>query len=281
MRRHSLALLAAPLIAAASLTGAAAAAPLAGPDDPGPTPTPAAAVAPADGRTLLAKVVEALGGRARIAAVRDVHSRGEVIAKAKGGDLQMEMETTMVFPDRLAQQVDGPFGRFAMVATPAGAWLSGSEGAKDLPPAMRDEFLHQIQRTAFFLAQKADDPKFSVRLGGEEELGAARARILDLSYGDVSVRWFVDPASSRILRAAHDSKDQDGKPIHVVSDFTDFRDVEGFSLPFKLEVVTDGSPDQTVVLEEIKINAGADPKLFEKPPESTPAPKPEPTKKAR
>ena len=178
----------------------------------------------------------------------------------------------MVFPDRLAQQVDGPYGRFTMIATPAGAYIRTDLGPKDLPNPMRDELLRQLTRTAFFLVQKSDDPKFKLAPGGEEKVGDVTTRALDVSYGGVAVRWFVDPASGRILRSSHDSISPAGKTVHIVSDFSDFKTSDGLTLPYKILVKTEAAADQTVVLEEVKVNPGVDPNLFVRPP--TPAPTP-------
>ncbi|HEY2798610.1 MAG TPA: hypothetical protein VGK26_12030 [Thermoanaerobaculia bacterium] len=264
----------------ASLGATALAAP--GPTPPAPTPasSPSSSSAASSGasqaeaRTLFDKAVAALGGKEKIAAVRDVRTRGQVSAKTESGELNMSMETTMVFPDRLAQQVDGPYGRFAMIATPASAYILTDKGPKDLPTPMRDELLRQVTRTAFFLVQNADDPKFKLALGGgEETVGDVQTRALDVSYGGVSVRWFVDPASGRILRSSHDSISPAGKSVHIVSDFSDFKTADGVTLPYKIQVKTENEPDQAVVLEEIKINPGVDPGLFVRPAEPTgPAP---------
>jgi hypothetical protein len=256
---------------AAAALAAAGAAPV---PTPAPTPQAPAAHAPAaseaDARALFGKAVASLGGKEKIGSVHDVRTRGQVSAQTGSGEMSLSMETSMIFPDRLAQQVDGPYGRFAMIATPAGAYILTDQGPKDLPVPMRDELLRQITRTAFFLVQKADDPKFHLSLDGEEKVGDATTRALDLSYGDVSVRWFVDPATGRILRSAHDSTSPAGKTVHVVSDFSDFKTVDGVTLPYRILVKTESEPDQTVVLEEVKLNPGVDPNLFTRPPAPTP-----------
>jgi hypothetical protein len=273
----------AALIALGGVAAAAGATTFAAPDPTPPAPARTAAPAPAssttsaasqaDARALFGKAVAALGGREKIAAVRDVRTRGQVSAQTGSGEMNLSMETSMIFPDRLAQQVDGPYGRFSMIATPAGAYILTDQGPKDLPVPMRDELLRQITRTAFFLVQKADDPKFHLALGGEETVGDVATRPLDVSYGDVSVRWFVDPATGRILRSAHDSTSPAGKTVRVVSDFSDFKtDDGGLTLPRRILVKTEAEPDQSVVLDEIKINPGVDPNLFVRPPAPTPGP---------
>ncbi|HEY1250050.1 MAG TPA: hypothetical protein VGH97_02610 [Thermoanaerobaculia bacterium] len=258
---------------AALTTALLAAVCLAAPDPP--PPTPASSGTPAlDARGLFDKAVVALGGKAKIAGVHDIRTHGSVSAKAESGEMNMSLETTMVFPDKLVQQVDGPYGRFVMIATPAGAYVLTDQGPKDLPNSMRDELLRQVTRTAFSLVQKADDPKFKLALGAAEPVGGVPTRALDVSYGDVSVRWFVDPVTGRILRSSHDSISPAGKTERVTSDFSEFKTADGLTLPYHIQVKTQDSPDQTVVLEEVKVNPGVDPKLFERPPSPTPTAKP-------
>ena len=244
---------------------------------PPAVPAPASAASQAEARALFAKAIAALGGQEKIASVKDVRTRGQVTAQTGAGEMSLSMETSMVFPDRLLQQVDGPYGRFSMIATPASAYILTDQGPKDLPTPMRDELLRQITRTAFFLGQKSDDPTLRLALGGEEKVGDAPTRALDVSYGAISVRWFVDPATGRILRSSHDSISPAGKTVRVVSDFSDFKTADGVTLPYKILVKTEAEADQTVVLEEIKINPGIDPKIFERPPSPTPTPTSKPS----
>lgn len=257
---------AAPTPRAPAPSAGQAAAPAKSPQPP-PSPQQLAA-----GRALLAKVVDALGGPAKVKTVKDVQTRGQVTAKTPQGEMTMEIQSTMVFPDRLAQQLDAPFGRMAMVATPSGAWVMGPNGPSDLPPAMKDELLKQVQRVPLWLAQKAQDPKLSVAEVGTEKVGDVDARILDIHYDNMSVRWFVDPKTNRIVRTFHTALGPNGNTVQISSDYSDYRTESGFPVAHRLEVTTDGERDQTLTLEECKINAGVDPKVFTKPPAPTPGP---------
>jgi len=242
-----------------------------------PAPAPTAEPAPtkeqlAAGRAAFAKVVAALGGAEKVRTVKDVQTRGQVTAKTPQGDMTMEIQTAMVFPDKLAQQLDAPFGRLAMVATPTNAWVMGPNGPSDLPPQMRDELLKQVQRVPLWLAQKADDPKLSAAARGTEKVGNVQATVLDVAYGDMKVRWYVDPATGRIVRTYHTALGPNGNTVKISSDYSDYRLESGFPVAHRLEVTTDGERDQTLTLDECRINAGVDQKLFTKPPPPTPAP---------
>src|SRR5262249_53817477 len=159
---------------------------------------------------LLGRFVEALGGADKVRKIHDVWTRGLVTAKTAQGDMSMDVQTTMVFPDRIAQQVDAPFGRMVMVATPAGAFLVGPNASQDLPPPMRDELLKQVRRVPLLVAQHADDPALVVSAGGTEKIGDVEAKILDVSLDGALVRWFLDPATFRILRSTHTSAGPQG-----------------------------------------------------------------------
>jgi len=228
-----------------------------------------------EGKALFAKFVAGFGGKQKVSTVRDVQTRGQVTAKTAQGEMNMDVQTSMVFPDKISQQVDAPFGRLAMVATPSGAFIAGPAGAQDLPVEMKDELIKQIRRVPLLLAQKADDPKLSAVAAGTEKVGTVDAKILDVSYEGAAVRWYLDPANGRVLRSAHTSLGPQGE-AKIVSDYSDYRIVDGFPIAFHLEVTTNGEKDQTLVLEEIKINPGIDPKLFEKPVIPTPVPTPAP-----
>jgi hypothetical protein len=236
-----------------------------------PTPAPPSPEAVREGKALLAKFVESLGGAERVRKIHDVWTRGLVTAKTSQGDMSMDVQTTMVFPDRISQQVDAPFGRMVMVATASNAFLIGPNAVQDLPPAMRDELLRQVRRVPLLVAQRADDPSLVVSAAGTEKVGDVEAKILDVSLDGALVRWYLDPSTSRILRSTHTSAGPQGE-ARIVSEYSDYRTVDGYPVAFHLEVATNGEKDQVLSLEECKINPGVDAKIFEKPIFPTPAP---------
>jgi hypothetical protein len=253
---------------------------------PAPLPTAAPVKPPPspeaikEGKALFAKFVQGLGGTEKVNRVRDVWTRGLVTAKTEQGDMAMDVQTTMVFPSKISQQVDAPFGRMAMVATPTGAFIVGPNAVQDLPPQMKEELLRQVRRVPLLVAQKAEDPRLIVAAAGTEKIGDVEARILDVDFDGASVRWYLDPTTFRILRSTHTSAGPQGE-AKIVSDYSDYKMVDGYPIAFHLEVATNGEKDQVLALEECKINPGAEAKLFEKPIFPTPAPTAAPTPAAK
>lgn len=273
MRLPLLAPIVAALLAIAVGGAAQSATPTPKPTALAPVPTPSEQ-AKREGRALLAKVVEGFGGKEKVGRVRDVQTKATITVKTEQGDITMDVSAAMIFPDRLVQRVDGPFGNASMAVGPAGAFLAGANTAQDLPEAMRQELVKQVKRIPLFLVQKAEDPELSAAAAGSEKIGAVETKILDLAYQGATTRWFVDPSNGRILRARHSSVGVDGKPVTIASDYSDFRMIDGFPVPFHLEVEQNGVKDQSVTLQECVINPGVDPKLFIKP---TPVPAVTPT----
>jgi len=220
------------------------------------------------GKALLAKAVTAMGGAGKLAAVKDLTTKGKATVKTPQGEMELGVSTQLVFPDRMRQEMQTPMGAMTQVSSPAGTFVVTPMGTQDLPGSLRDEMVKQIQRHPLFLAQKAEDPKLVASAAGKEKIGAVEAEILDISFDKAEVRWLLDPSTGRLLRSSYSGTGPAG-PVTSVTDYSDFRPVDGFTLPFAQETSQNGQKAQSLKVEEIKVNAGADPKAFEKP-----APKP-------
>jgi zinc protease len=238
------------------------------PSPPGEKKAAATDASKTVGKALLAKSVAAMGGAARVGAVKDVTTKGKALMKTPQGEMELGVTSVLVFPDRIRQEMQTPMGNVTQVATPAGAFVVTPMGTQDLPGSQRDEMLKQVRRNPLFLAQKAEDPKLVASAAGTEKIGELSAEILDLSFDGIEVRWFLDAASGRLVRASYAGSGPAG-PSTVVVDYSDFRPVEGLTLPFVQEISQGGQKVQTFKADEIRLNAGADAKAFEKP-----APKP-------
>ena len=216
------------------------------------------------GKALFAKAAAALGPAETRAAVKDLSTKGKATVKTPQGEMELSISTLVVFPDRIRSEIQGPMGSVTQVATPAGAFVVTPTGTQDLPGSQRDEMLRQVRRNPLFLGQKGEDPKLSVSAAGTEKIGDVTVEILDLSYDGLDVRWFLDGASGRLLHASYAGSGPAG-PSTVVVDYSDFRPVNGLTLPFLQEASQNGQKVQTLRIEEIKLNSGFDPKAFQKP----------------
>jgi hypothetical protein len=218
----------------------------------------------AEGKALLAKIVAGMGSEEKVRSVKSMRQKLSVLASTPQGEISIGLEQVMIYPDRLWQKLATPMGEMTMIFSPAASFMATPMGSQDVPASQRDEALMELKRDPFFVAQHADDPKFAFSAGASEKIGEVEATILDVNADGAEVRWFVDPQSGRILRAAYKSVGPAG-PGEMVVEYADWKSVAGFTLPFKLTTTRGGKKEASIEFKEVEFNPSVDPKLFEKP----------------
>jgi len=232
-----------------------------------PSPPGAAKAATAsnpEGQALIAKVVQSLGGAEKVRSVKAFREKSALLAKTPQGDMSIEMEEIAAFPDQLWQKMRMPMGEMTMVISPSVAFVKSPMGSQDLPGAQKEDGLKELKRHPIFVAQHADDPKFIFAAGGTEKIGDVDAQILDINADGAQVRWYVDPQTGHILRTSAQTAGMGG-PAEQVVDYSEWKEVQGMNLPFKLKIKQGGNDAGSQDIQDLQINPAVDPKLFEKP----------------
>jgi zinc protease len=218
----------------------------------------------AEGKALISKVIEGLGGAEKVAQVKAVREKVKLKVETPQGEMELDGEGYSVFPNRLIQKMTTPMGEVAMVVSPEASFMSMPSGTRELPDAQRKGMLEELWTDPLFVAQHADDPKFAFTAGGTEKVGDVEASILDVNANGTQVRWFVDSKTGRVLRSMAERAEM-GPPAQEVSDYSDWRAVQGIEFAFKETRTRDGKIVSSEEAQEIEINPTVDPKLFEKP----------------
>jgi len=78
------------------------------------------------------------------------------------------------------------------------------------------------------------------------------------------MRWYVDPATGRILRETYTGMGQSG-PFQGETDFSDWTTTDGITLPSTHDNKQDGKESSLVKRTCIQFNPPIDPKLFDRP----------------
>lgn len=219
-----------------------------------------------EGKALLAKVMEGAGGAARLQAIKSVRQKSMLTLKAQG--VSLEAEETAVGNDKIHLKLNTPGGEMIMVATSQGGFMSMAAmgGTRDLPSSQREDFLKGLRHEIWSVAQHADDPQFSFAAQGKEKIGDVEASVLDISGGGEQLKWFIDPKTGHVLRAQSQGNSPTG-PATQVTDYSDWKTVDGVTLPFHEEVTSNGQPSASVAVSNLEINPTVDAKIFDKPKE--------------
>ena len=185
-----------------------------------------------EGKALAAKVVAAMGGEAKLAAIKAIKAELTLTQKTPQGEFPMQMETFIVYPDHLHAAMQTPNGTMNIVVTPDAAFMAfPGQGMRDFPASQKAETLDQIKRDPIFIASHAKNPDVFFVAGGIEKVGDIEVRIVDVNAAGTAIRWFVDPQTGHILKETYRTLNQ-GQPVQGETDMADWKPVNGVNVPF-------------------------------------------------
>jgi len=218
-----------------------------------------------EGKALAAKVVQALGGAEKVNSVKSLKSALTLTQQNGGMPGPVQMSSVILFPDHIKSDLEMPQGAFSIIVSPSAAFVvAGGKVVQELPPSRREESLAQVHRDLIYIAQHVSDPAFSFTASGTEKSGDVDTAIVDVSGPGVTLRWFVDPQSGKIVRETYKGAGQAG-PVDTETSFSDWKEVEGLNLPFHRENKQGGAVSSTVQFTSFQLNPPVDSKIFEKP----------------
>ena len=220
-----------------------------------------------EGKALAAKVVAALGGEAKLANIKALKAKLTLTQKTPQGDLPLQVESVIVFPDHMHAEMQLPGGSMNVVVTPDSAFIAvPGQGMRDLPAAQKADTLEQIKRDPIFIASHWKDPNVLFNAGGTEKVGDIDARIVDVNAAGAAVRWFVDPQTGHILKQTYMTLNQSG-PAPGETDMDNWKPISGLTLPLTRHNKQNGQDSSTAEYTALELNPAVDPKLFDKPTE--------------
>jgi zinc protease len=220
-----------------------------------------------EGKAIAAKVVAAMGGEAKLVAIKAVKAELTLTQKTPQGEFPVQMETVVVFPDHLHAEMQTPGGTMTIVVTPDTAFMAMQDhGMRDFPASQKAETLEQIKRDPIFIASHWKDPNVLFRSAGTEKVGDVEARIVDVDAAGAAIRWYVDPQSGHILKETYRTLSQ-GQPAQGETDMDNWKQVNGLTLPLLRHNKQNGQDTSTSEYSTLEFNPKVDPKLFEKPAE--------------
>ena len=212
------------------------------------------------GQELIAKAVDALGGASKLDQLQSFQK-----TELRGN--QVKNSLVLAFPDALRQETVRPNFTLVSVITPSDSFVLVNNGARPMPEANRTaiykELYHELV-VLFRARTRSDFNAWRTGNGAEDK---------SVEYMDVELPGFIttlgiDPGTGRVVSQTYKGRGPGGVLGQIVINYSEFRTVEGLSLPFKTTATFDGQPfpPLTATIETIKINGQIDPSSFKKPP---------------
>ena len=210
------------------------------------------------GQELIAKAVQALGGGSKL----------DQLVSFQRKDLRGEVKNTLLltFPDGLRQETVRPTFTIVSVITPSESFFIVNNAARSMAEANRiaiyKELNHEL--VVLFRARTRSDFKAWANSNGS---GDTTSESVDVELPGFSTTLGIDPTTGRVLSQSYRGRGPGGVLGEIVINYSDFRTVEGLSLPFKMTATFDGQPFPalTATIEATTINGQIDPDSFKKP----------------
>jgi hypothetical protein len=226
-----------------------------------PAPVVSAASGPPDCKAVMAKVISALGGEKAVNAVKATKVTSIREVKIPAMNTTLEVAQTTVYPDRVHVTLKSPQFTSVTVYRPDGAFILFNGQLQNFPEPAQKETLKSIQLGIIYVAQHANDPKYTFSVNGSERIGETETAILEISTEGNQARWNVDPVSGRIISVTRMVTAVGGVPTLTRFEYVDWRTISGVTVPFK--VLQNGVPAEEV--KSYEINPAIPAGLFDKP----------------
>ncbi|MFN7930825.1 MAG: hypothetical protein U0Y68_23450 [Blastocatellia bacterium] len=225
------------------------------------------------GQALLDKAVAAMGGAAKIDGLTSYHETN-MTTQARGpqGEVVVKNHLRLAWPERARLETELPnyndpsvLMRLVMVLAGEPFVINGSGNVLPLDGAQRAEMERQLQRKPLALL-RARTSLHAAYLGAGK-VGDTAVEQVAVEVTGVPATLSFDAVTGRLLSRAYRRRGPVGAYGDFVQSFSDFRAVDGLTLPFKITATFDGQPwkDQSSTIEAIILNGAVDATLFEKP----------------
>ncbi|MCX6552023.1 MAG: pitrilysin family protein [Acidobacteria bacterium] len=218
-------------------------------------------------KAVVMRTVSASGGAEALQRVRTVRARAESTMTTPAGQVRATTQTFIEYPFRLRVEATLPKQiEIVQACADGAAWLKDVNGARDAPPAMKDEMALSLRRDWIMLLRDAmNDKLMGKRLPDARGLADRPLYVVELWADDMlPVRLSVDGGTGRLVSLSYDTKGPGGVE-RTTETYDDFRLVDGLLVPFSAVVRLGAVPILERTLTDYRVNVELDPAIFQKP----------------
>jgi outer membrane lipoprotein-sorting protein len=212
---------------------------------------------------VIAKNIKATGGEEKLKAIKSLKTTGKLIIP---GGFEGAVTILNKSPQSVRQEISISGQSIIQAYDGSTAWqinpFSGSKKAEKLAPDSEEakDLLDSADIGGPLLDYKAKGHK--VEFLGKEDLEGSPVFKLKLTKANGDIQYhFIDAESGLELKTSSKRKIQ-GNEIETEQIFSDYKEVNGLTLPFAFEAKAGGKTQVQVVVEKIEQNVPLDDTLF-------------------
>ncbi len=215
-----------------------------------PAKTPPSAQSIAQGKQLLAKMQQSMGGSDKLAAIKDSSQSLEMSMDPSAGGLKLKQTVRFLAPNHYRQDQELPFGKVIAYTNGTTGWLSSPmQGMMMMPPDILKQAQGELFRRLVGLVLSDRDSSRTVSAVDDHTVE------IDANDGQ-SARLEMDPATGLPAKASYQAPGVGGAMVEVAQIYSDWRDASGFKMPYKAETQQAGKKVSDVTVTDYKFNTG-------------------------
>ena len=203
------------------------------------------------GQELIAKAVEAMGAGSKLDQLQSFQR-----TDLRGN--QVKNILVLAFPDTVRQETVRSNFTLVSVITPSDSFIVVNNAARPMSEANRTAINKELNHDLLVLLRARTRSDLKVSGDGSE---------VDVELPNFTTTLGIDPGTGRIVSQTYRGRGPGGVVGQMAINYSDYRTVDGLSLPFKTTATFDGQPFPALsaTIETIKINGQLDPSSFKKP----------------
>lgn len=230
---------------------------------------PAGTLAPeavAKARPVIEKALAAHGGAARLRAVRDVSSRSAVTVTTPNGTIEGEMAVVVRLPDktRIEMSMLGQSG--VQVLNGEQAWASSGAQVQDLTGEQKQAMEAGLRTQILPFLKRLADGEAQAGWAEDGRIGDEEVAILSVvDEGTLSRASFARKSGLLVRLEQEEPAMFGGGKVPMARLYSDFREVDGLTVPFRTERLARGTRLIEDKLSTLSVNRGVTDSQFQRP----------------
>jgi len=231
-------------------------------------PMPSDPAATSRGKALLDKAVASVGS-ARLDGVTTYTESSSEMQKRPTGEVKIEIRKLWQFPhgarqDRTVPTNDGQKMTFGTMLIPAGAFSLGGGRVTPVIPEAVPSVQQDMWRQLVPLLRARRETGVAVAALGPYTIDGAQVERVRVRRGGLDVTLNLDPQTGKIHSTSFYDRGPGGQYGDITLIYSDFRNVDGLTLPFTEKGLFNGNPEAgySRTIDAISINQALDASLF-------------------
>jgi hypothetical protein len=212
---------------------------------------------------VIAKYIQAIGGKELLSKINSMYS--EYSLNVMGNETTQKI--TVLNGKGYKQEMDMAGSTMVTCITDKGGWsinpMMGSNTPADLPEAQYNSSKDEIYIGGIFTVYAENG--YKAELAGNEAVGNINAvKVKMIAPDNTSTTHFFDTATGYLVRSVQQGEMQ-GQMVDNIFTFSDYKQVEGFSVPYSVNINIGGMFEVTANLSKVELNKAVEPSFFSKP----------------